>query len=1211
MPNQSRARDDLIVLAILCLFSYFLAIKMDLFEKIATWAARHEAWEADELLTLAMTLTAAFALYSVRRWREYRSLLASQSHTLQALIESEERYRQLTENSLTGMFIHQDGVDVYANQRLADMLGYTKEEMIGGRFLHSAPSQDLEIVWERARAHINDQPAPASFELRILRKTGEPIWCEVMATAIDYGGRPAFIGNMMDITPLKEAEKALRESEVKYREFFSTSRDCVFITSPDGSWLDFNESAMELFGYDSRKALSNVPIVELYADAEDRLAFLALIQRQGFVKEHPVKLKRKSGEVFDSLITASCLRHADGSASGFSGTIRDVTDRRKAEEALRKSEEKLKSIFSAAPVGIGVVENRVIKEANDHLCQMTGYGRSELLNVNVRFLYATEEEFEFVEREKYKQVAEKGKGTVETFWRRKDGEVINVLLSSSPINPSNMSLGVTFTALDITERKRAEGRLAESEERFRLAFENANIGVCLVDTEGRFLRVNDRLCEIWGYSKSELETMSVNDVTHPEDLDISQDFIEAACLGEVERDVFEKRYLHKLGHVVWGQVSSSLVRDRQGNPLYYIAHVQNFTDRKRAEEELRATEQRYRSLVEESFDGIFLHKGTKVVFANSRLCEMLGYERSEVEGLDFWRLYHPDYHDITRYRAQARMRGEAVPSQYEVMLQRKDGSSFYGEILAKVLEVAGGPGVQVWVRDITARREAEQELRRSEERYRTLFEESKDGVFLTADDGRVVDVNQSLLDMLGYTREELLGLNIAQVYADPSDRDKYRRAIKEAGSVKDYPITFKRKDGKEIHCLETASCRLAFDGAIIGCQGITRDVSEQEHLQEQLIQAQKMEAVGTLAGGVAHDFNNILQVALGYSELILGDEGLPQRYKPDLQKINESARRGADLVQRLLTFSRKTQSNPQPLSVNRRINEIGKMLERTIPKMIDIRLMLDEDLAAINADPTQLDQVLMNLAVNARDAMPDGGKLIIETANILLDEEYARTHLDVRPGHYVLLMVTDTGSGMDKDTLEHIFEPFYTTKGAGEGTGLGLAVVHGIVQQHGGFIRCYSEPGAGTTFNIYFPALVSDEAPEERVSGLRPRGGSETILVADDDEMVRDLCSRILVKAGYTVIAASSGKEALERYKTQGEGISLVILDLIMPEMSGKQCLEGLLSLDPSIKVVIASGYSANGPTKDALSAGAKGFVNKPYDIRQVLAVVREILDAE
>jgi two-component system, cell cycle sensor histidine kinase and response regulator CckA len=357
--------------------------------------------------------------------------------------------------------------------------------------------------------------------------------------------------------------------------------------------------------------------------------------------------------------------------------------------------------------------------------------------------------------------------------------------------------------------------------------------------------------------------------------------------------------------------------------------------------------------------------------------------------------------------------------------------------------------------------------------------------------------------------------------------------------------------------------------------------------------------------------NNVLQVALGYSEILLDDEDLPQRFQADLQKIHESAKRGADLVQRLLTFSRKTEINLEPLDLNVRITELRKMLERTLPKMVDIKLVLDVKLTKINADRTQMDQVLMNLAVNARDAMPDGGKLVFETANVTLDEGYARTHVDAKLGPHVLLIVTDTGSGMDKDTVEHIFEPFYTTKGVGEGTGLGLAMVHGIVKHHGGHIRCYSEPGKGTTFKIYLPALVVDEEERETTERPVPRGGSETILLVDDEDFIRDLGSRILEKAGYKVITASNGKEALEVYHVRGDEISLIVLDLIMPEMGGKQCLEEILKTDPSAKVIIASGFSANGPTKDALAAGSKGFVNKPYDRRQVLEVVRVVLDSE
>jgi CheY-like chemotaxis protein len=278
--------------------------------------------------------------------------------------------------------------------------------------------------------------------------------------------------------------------------------------------------------------------------------------------------------------------------------------------------------------------------------------------------------------------------------------------------------------------------------------------------------------------------------------------------------------------------------------------------------------------------------------------------------------------------------------------------------------------------------------------------------------------------------------------------------------------------------------------------------------------------------------------------------------------------------------------------------------------MIDIQLHLGENLATIYADPTQMDQILMNLTVNARDAMPEGGRLILETATVFLDEEYAQAYLEAKSGHHVRLTVTDTGAGMDGETVQHIFEPFYTTKAVGEGTGLGLAMVHSIVQRHGGHIRCFSEPGEGTTFKLYFPALVSTEDNRQPENITMPRGGSETILLVDDDDTIRELGARMLRKVGYTVLTAANGKRALEEFQVHCNEIDLVILDLIMPEMGGKQCLEGLLGMDPAVTVVIASGYSASGPDREWLATAVKGLVEKPYDMPQMLRVVREVLDA-
>jgi nitrogen-specific signal transduction histidine kinase len=397
----------------------------------------------------------------------------------------------------------------------------------------------------------------------------------------------------------------------------------------------------------------------------------------------------------------------------------------------------------------------------------------------------------------------------------------------------------------------------------------------------------------------------------------------------------------------------------------------------------------------------------------------------------------------------------------------------------------------------------------------------------------------------------------------------------------------------------------------VGYVAIQRDITEEVELQKQLAQAQKMEAIGTLAGGIAHDFNNILQVVLGYTELVITGGEVTSRVREDLTRVYEAAKGGAELVQRLLTFSRKTEFSPRPMSLNRQVQQLQKMLSRTIPKMIEIKLALAEDLAAVNADPTQIDQVLMNLAVNARDAMPDGGALTIETQNVELDEDYSQTHLEVKPGPFVMLAVSDTGHGMDSDTIQHIFEPFFTTKGPREGTGLGLAMVYGVIKQHGGHAICYSEPLRGTTFKLYFPALISEQELQDPALRPLPRGGTETILVVDDEEFIRDLGSRMLTRAGYKVITATEGSEALAIYAKYRDEISLVILDLMMPHMGGKECLQQLRQLDPSVKVIIASGYAADAVMREASAAGARGAINKPYEIRQVLEVVRTVLDAE
>ena len=804
-------------------------------------------------------------------------------------------------------------------------------------------------------------------------------------------------------------------------------------------------------------------------------------------------------------------------------------------------------------------------------------------------------------------------------------------------------------------RKDGEQALRESEERYRSVFDNVAIGIDVVDDKGRFLQVNGALAHILGYSEEELLNLTILDLTHPEDIENSESRYQKLVKGETDSYRFEKRYVRKNGNVIWADVSVSPVRGPDGVRVATVGVIADITERKEAEKRIRLNEARLQSLhdiaqykAESTQDLLDFALNEAIKLTGSRIGYIYHYdEECRLFELNTWSkevmkqcevaepqtLYELEKTGI--WGEAVRQRRPIVVNDFQAPNPLKKGCPeghvelrtfmtipvFVGERVVAVIGMGNKDSDyddsdvrqlsllmdSVW-RIIQAKRvEAQQR------RLATAVEHAAEGVMITDIDGTIEYVNDACVRMTGYEKEDLLGRNPRILRSGEQDEAFYREFWQTiaSGSVWTGKIMNRKKDGTSYMAELTVSPVRDSSGLVVNFVALTRDITQHLELSKQLFQAQKMEAVGTLAGGVAHDFNNVLQVALGFSELILEDEELPKHYRADLQKIYESAKRGADLVQRLLTFSRKTEIEPQPLNLNSRITDLQKMLDRTLPKMIAIQLLLDRRLSSINADKTQIDQVIMNLAVNARDAMPDGGKLIFETSDVVLDEEYARMHVDAKPGPHVLLAVTDTGSGIDKDALEHIFEPFYTTKGVGEGTGLGLAMVHGIVQQHGGHVRCYSEPGQGTTFKIYFPALVSAEEKEEIIVRKMPRGGQETILLVDDDELIRDLGSRILSKSGYKVITASNGKEALDVYERRGSEIALVILDLIMPEMGGKQCLEGLLSLDPAVKVVIASGFSADGQTKDTLAAGAKGFINKPYDIRQMLEVVRAVLDEE
>jgi PAS domain S-box-containing protein len=521
-----------------------------------------------------------------------------------------------------------------------------------------------------------------------------------------------------------------------------------------------------------------------------------------------------------------------------------------------------------------------------------------------------------------------------------------------------------------------------------------------------------------------------------------------------------------------------------------------------------------------------------------------------------------------------------------------------------------------------------QALLDSEERFRLLAENVVDTIWiLDPENRRVIYVSPSVESIIGYAPEEMTGLRIEKILPPESKKLSKEFLAHELERCKKDPTRFSRGELEVYHqngstvWVETTARVLYINWlSSYGIIGVTRDISERKAselerrtLQDQLLQSQKMKAIGTLAGGIAHDFNNSLQAILGYTQILIFEK---EETDPDLKllrQIEKSAKRSSELTKQLLTFSRKMESRLRPLDLNQEVKQLEQMLERTIPKMIAIETQLSDNLKIINGDPVQIEQIIMNICINARDAMPDGGKLTIACRNTVLDQTYCNAHVGASPGEFVQLTISDTGDGIDPQTLEHIFEPFFTTKSAGEGTGLGLAMVYGIIKNHNGYVTCDSVPGRGTTFNVYFPIIRDTELRStDRYNRKRgPATGWETVLLVDDEDYLLELGNHLLTRFGYNVLTAPDGETAIQIYREHKQQIDLIILDLIMPGIGGKNCLDQILAMDPSARVIIASGYSVDDATRVELERKAKGYIKKPFEYTEILNMVRGLLDGD
>ncbi len=633
-------------------------------------------------------------------------------------------------------------------------------------------------------------------------------------------------------------------------------------------------------------------------------------------------------------------------------------------------------------------------------------------------------------------------------------------------------------------------------------------------------------------------------------------------------------------------------------------------------DQLRESEERYRTLFEGANDAILLMNGNRFVECNEMTLKMFGCEeRSEIVNHHPWEFSparQPDGSDSrekAREVIQSALRG--TPQRFYWKHTRKDGVMFDAEV--SLNRLAAGPEfmTQALVRDMTERVRAEEALRDSEERFRTLFENQGEGTGIVDQHERFVLCNAAAEAILGVPSGELVGRSLREfVTSEQWALIQSQTSQRKVGKKSTYEIEVIRPDGKRRRLVVTATPRFQ-NGSYIGAIGIFRDTTEQKELQLELIQSQKIQSLGTLAGGIAHDFNNILGIILGYASKM--ERGTPetQELGEGLEAIKHAVGRGAALVQQILTFARRTELASKAMSVPDLVRELVSMLQRTFPKAISLQVLIEEDVPIINADQTQIHQALLNLCVNARDAMPGGGEIVISVGAVPRSELETR-FLGVESDRYIRISVTDTGTGMDNETKARAFDPFFTTKEKGKGTGLGLSVVYGIAQNHHGFVDVESAVDQGSTFSLFLPAPTHSGILDgtRRTNGAIP-GGSETILVVEDEQLLQDLMSARLEAKGYRVLVAGDGQRAVELYSDHKNEIALVFSDMGLPKMSGFDEFKKLKEINPEVRVILAGGFLEQELRVEMLKQGAIAFVQKPYDPDDILVLLREVLDAD
>ncbi len=1029
----------------------------------------------------------------------------------------------------------------------------------------------------------------------------------------------------------------MHDSEARFRSIFSASPLALALCDPECLIIDFNQSFSDLFGILEPWEIKNHTLfLEVYLSdtqkielKEHRVVHFELLYDFEKNRHNQLFKTLRSGTVNLDVLFSPFHWQRGSEASGYLLQIADITERKLTEEGLLENEAKYRTVFESSAVGFFLLSD-VFIDCNAEAQRLWNCARPDIIGRTPLDFSPEIQPGGRLSSERmaeYMQNARNGAPQV-FYWKfqRPDGVSTDTELSLKLIYVSGVPL-VLAAMRDITEQKNAETAYRHALSRFEAIIENTpRVAIQGYTRDGVIRHWNKASEMFYGLSAQDVLGKRMQDTLFagldPVEFNLTLEQIWTTGQPSVPQE-WE---LPKPGFPnIWVYSSMFPIFEHTEVVEVFCMDVE-ITELKKTESALRYSEEKYRTTFENSGNAlIIINADMSIALVNRELEKISGFTREELEGKRKWPefvAHREDLEKMTEYHRQRRAHAENIPQTYES--QFLDKNRKIHDVMLTVTLLPSTNQSLVAFTDISEKKKAERYLKKSEEQYRLLAENVKDVIWTIDIHGRLTYVSPSVFLLTGYTVEEALKHSPEDIFMPESA--KKIRALQtlddpnHPGWRQPIEVEQKCKNGASLWTEISMAPMQGSEGNIIGCVGVTRDISarraaeaERRQLEEQLQQSQKMEVIGHLAGGIAHDFNNLLTPILGYADMAAMQVPPGSPIYNDIKAIQETAERAAKLTRQLLAFSLKQVLHMTAVNLNDEIREFMKMLHPLIGEHIELQTHLAPGLGLIKGDLSQIQQVLMNLAVNARDAMPHGGTLTFSTANAQVDDGQAKPHPHLKPGAYVRVTVKDTGTGMNHELLEHIFEPFFTTKERGKGTGLGLSMVYGIILQHQGVIWGASEPGQGAAFELYFPKLETPitapaDFPDASETQIPGRG---TILVVEDEPMVRKLANEILSSQGYTIIPASGPEQALEQLVNYTGPLDLLLTDIIMPGLNGKELYQRLVEQRPLLRVLYMSGYSEDIIAHHGVLDPNIQLLAKPFAVKALLKKVREVLEQE